>query len=169
MAHIVRHWADWISTTSFSVWLANRSWFVPTSQSIHIAMLAIVFGSAVVINLKLLGVSAGGRPISSVVRTLVPWMYAALLMLLLTGTLQTIAEPVRQFVTPAFWAKMCMIVVVVFITRQLSRSVARAPDRWDSKATRPRSAWVIAVVSLALWVAIIFCGRFIGYTWEFYA
>jgi len=41
--------------------------------------------------------------------------------------------------------------------------------RWDNPTTRPGSAKAFAVVSTVLWLAIITCGRFIGYTWFFYA
>lgn len=168
MAHIVHHWADWIAATSLSRWLQNHPWIVPTSQSIHILMISIVFGCAVIINLRLLGVGVSGRSISTLVRTLVPWMYFALLVLLITGTLQTITEPVRQFVAPAFWWKMLMIVVVVCLTRWLAHSVRSNVAKWDAIGTRPRAGRLIALVSLALWIGIIYCGRFIAYTWEFH-
>jgi hypothetical protein len=165
---MARHWADWLSATALSQWLQAHPWIVPTSQSIHILMISVVFGCAVLINLRLLGVSATGRPLSTLVRNLVPWMYLALLVLLITGTVQTVTEPVRQFVTPAFWWKMTMIVVVVVITQRFATAVRRNPARWDARDTRPRIGALIALVSLALWIGIIYCGRFIAYTWEFH-
>jgi hypothetical protein len=119
--------------------------------------------------MRLLGVGAGGRSVSQLAGTLVPWMWRGLACLLLTGTVQTIAEPVRQFVTPLFWAKMAMIVVVMAMTTVFARSVHGNASRWDAAATRPASARVFAVLSTLLWVAIIVCGRMIGYTWAFYA
>lgn len=166
MAHIMHHLANWIAATSLSMWLQNQLWIVPTSQSIHLVMLSVVFGCALVINLRLLGLGRRGRPVSRLVRTLVPCMYFSLVLLLITGIVQTITEPVRQFITPAFWWKMFMIVVVVWVTQWFSRSVRENPAKWDSVATRPRIAPVIALVSLALWIGIIYCGRFIAYTWE---
>lgn len=169
MEPTLHHWANHIAATHVSRWLDDREWIIVVSQSIHIVMLSVVFGCAVVINLRLLGVSAGGRPVSVLVRNLVPWMYGALLVLLVTGILQTWAEPLREFVDPAFWAKMLMVLIAVLLTAALARTVRLNHDRWDSVSTRPRSAALIAVVSLALWVAIIFCGRLIAYTWTSYA
>jgi hypothetical protein len=94
-------------------------------------------------------------------------MYRALAVLLLTGTVQTIAEPVRQFVTPAFWLKMLMILCVLALTIWFARQVRRNAAQWDT-AARPVGAKWFALTSLCLWVGIIFCGRFIGYTWELY-
>jgi hypothetical protein len=169
MEPALHQWANSLAATGVSNWLSTREWLIATSQSIHIVMLSVVFGSAVLINLRLLGVNSRGRPVSALVRTLVPWMYGALLVLLATGILQTVAEPLREFITPAFWAKMAMVVIAVLLTAALSRSVRLNRERWDHPASRPRTAALIALVSLALWIAIIFCGRFIGYTWENYA
>jgi hypothetical protein len=138
---------------------------VPTSQSIHILALSVVFGCAVMLSLRLLGIGAtSGRSVSRLVDSLVPWIYRALVALLLTGAVQTIAEPMRQFGTPAFWLKMLMIPVVLGLTAAFSGVVRRDRAKWDSAATRPAGAKVFALVSLGLWVGIIFCGRFIGYS-----
>ena len=165
MAQMVRQWADWISSTALSQWFQNELWVVPTSQSIHILALSVVFGCAVMVNLRLLGIGAtSGRSVSRLIDSLVPWIYRALVALLLTGAVQIIAEPMRQFGTPAFWLKMLMIPVVLGLTAAFAGVVRRNPAKWDSAATRPAGAKVFALVSLGLWVGIIFCGRFIGYT-----
>jgi hypothetical protein len=164
---ITHHWANWIAGTPLSGWLQNETWVVPTSQSIHIVCLSVVFCCAVMISLRLLGFNASGRSVSRLVDTLVPWMYRALAVLLLTGLVQTVAEPVRQFVAPAFWWKMLMIICVLALTVGFARAVRSNPAKWDATA-RPASAQWFALISLGLWVGIIICGRFIGYTWELY-
>jgi hypothetical protein len=166
--HVTHQWANWIATTRLSDWLQNATWVVPTSQSIHIASVAVVFCCAVMISLRLLGLSASGRSVSQLVDTLVPWMFRALAVLLLTGVVQTIAEPVRQFVTPVFWWKMLMILCVLTLTVWFARAVRRNAAQWDTATARPVGAKWFALTSLCLWVGIVFCGRFIGYTWELY-
>jgi hypothetical protein len=120
------------------------------------------------INLRLLGVGAKGRTISQLTSSLVPWMWGGLGVLLLTGVVQTIAEPVRQFVTPWFWLKMVMILIVATMTAVFARKVRANASRWDAVGKRPASARGFAIGSSILWIAIIVCGRFIGYTWSFY-
>jgi hypothetical protein len=163
---MTHHWANWIAGTALSGWLQNQAWVVPVSQSIHIIGVSVVFGCAVMISLRLLGVSTAGRSVSQLVDTLVPWMYRALAVLLLTGLVQTVAEPVRQFVTPVFWCKMLMILCVLALTICFARAVRRHASKWDAAA--PANAKWFALISLSLWIGIIFCGRFIGYTWELY-
>jgi len=166
---MLRPFADWLDKTPLSQLLQNHLWIIPTSQSIHIVAVSVVFASACVINLRLLGVGRGGRSVSTLSATLVPWMWRALAVLLCTGAIQTIAEPVRQFVTPAFWAKMTMIVIVATMTYLYARSLRRNAPLWDTAATRPASAKFFAILSTLLWMGIIACGRFIAYTWSFYA
>ena len=163
-----RQFADWLDTTQLSQLLQNQLWVVPTSQSIHIVGVCLVFTSAIMINLRLLGLGVRGRSISQLTTSLVPWIWGGLCVLLLTGVVQTIAEPVRQFVTPAFWAKMAMILLVVAMTSIFVRKVRANAARWDASGTRPASARAFAIGSSILWIAIIVCGRFIGYTWMFY-
>lgn len=167
--HTLHHWANSVSATPLSRWMQDQLWIVPTSQSIHIVAMAVIFGCAITIDLRLLGLSRTGRPISLLTRSLVPWIYGSLVVSLITGVIQTIIEPLRQFVTPAYWAKMLMIVLVFSLTVWFDRSVRRDPVRWDARPSRPRSAWAFALLSLLLWVGIIACGRFIAYTWEQYA
>jgi hypothetical protein len=67
-----------------------------------------------------------------------------------------------------FWAKMIMIVIVVAMTAIFTVKVRANASAWDATAPRPSGARQFAIASTVLWVAIIVCGRFIGYTWEFY-
>ena len=45
----------WIAQTPLSVALSQNSWVTPTVQSIHILAIAVTFGSALMINLRILG------------------------------------------------------------------------------------------------------------------
>jgi hypothetical protein len=163
-----RPFADWLAATPVSKTLADQPWVVPTSQSIHILAISVVFASAIMINLRLLGVGARGRSVSQLSHTLLPWMWRGLIVLLLTGILQTLVEPVRQFVTPAFWAKMTLIVLVATMTALYGRAVRRNAALWDAASSRPPQAKVFAIMSTLMWLAIIVCGRFIAYTWSMY-
>jgi hypothetical protein len=159
---------DPIQNSALSQWLRTEQWVIPASQSIHILAASVVFGCAILVSLRLLGVSVSGRPASALVRTLIPWMYRGLGLALFTGVVQTLAEPMRQFVTPLYWYKMFMIVIAVFLTWWLAASVSRRAEYWDAAPKSRPAAPAFAVIWLALWVAIVLCGRFIAYTWALY-
>jgi hypothetical protein len=164
-----RPFADWLASTELNHTLQEQSdWVVPTSQSLHIISVCVLFTAAILINMRLLGATNTGRTVSQLTRTLAPWMWCALGVLLLTGALQTFIEPVRQFVTPMFWFKLIMIVVVAAMTAVFVRKVQANAPSWDAAGPRPAGAHAFAIASTFLWVAIIVCGRFVGYTWSFY-
>lgn len=160
--------AEQIAASGLSNSLQNMLWVVPVSQSTHIVALSVLFASAMLINLRLLGVGARGRPVSQLAGLLVPWMWRALLVLLLTGALQTLIEPVRQFITPIFWGKMALIVVLALLTRWFAATLRANAAQWDAAQTRPAVARVFALVSTVGWVTVIAFGRLIGYVWAFY-
>jgi hypothetical protein len=164
-----RPFADWIANTELNhAFQEYASWLIPTSQSIHIIAVCVLFTSAMLINVRLLRAAKTGSTVSQLTRTLVPWMWGALSVLLVTGAIQTIAEPVRQFVTPMFWAKMVMIVLVTAMTAVFAVKVRENAPAWDATTSRPSGARQFAIASTVLWITIIVCGRFIGYTWSFY-
>jgi hypothetical protein len=161
--------AEQIAASGLSHRLQEVPWLVPASQSTHIVALSVLFASAMLINLRLLGVGIGGRTASQLAQTLVPWMWRALIVLLFTGALQTLIEPVRQFVTPIFWGKMVLVVLLALLTRWVARTLRDNAAQWDDAATRPAVARVFALVSTLGWVTVIAFGRFIGYVWSYYA
>ena len=163
-----RSFAEWLAGTSASQLFQNQLWVVPTSQSIHILSVCMVFTSAIMINMRLLGLWGSSRTVSQLTKQLVPWMWGGLVVLLLTGVVQTIAEPVREFITPVFWAKMVMIVVVSVMTAVFAGKVRARAASWDAAGGSSAGPRSFAVATSILWVAIIICGRFVGYTWSFY-
>jgi hypothetical protein len=156
--------ANWIASTRLSLLFQATEGLVATSQSIHILALSVVFVSGLMISLRLLGVGASGRSVSRLAQTLMPWMRWSLTVLLLTGLLQLIAEPVRELGNTLFWLKMGMLVCVLALSVWFARTVRARAATWDSAVTRPASARLFAVASLVLWVSIILCGRLIAYT-----
>lgn len=166
---ITRPFADRIARTELSGVLGKYDWIVPTSQSLHIVCVALLFIGTLIISLRLIGLRESDHSLSVDVRRLTRLMYMAFGGLLFTGTLQIIAEPVRQFVAPIFWVKMSLVLLGLAMSRWFAMKVYREPDRWDMVGSRPTWSTAYAVISLATWLIIIICGRFIGYTWMEYA
>jgi hypothetical protein len=163
-----RSTAEAIAASELSAALQNAAWLIPVSQSVHIIALSVVFASTTFINLRLLGLARGDRSVSQLMDAQVPWIWRALLLCLATGLLQTITEPVRQFITPIYWCKLLFIAMLALWTARIARCVRAERAVWDLPATRPAEARVFALVSLLGWLSIVAFGRFIGYVWAYY-
>jgi hypothetical protein len=164
MHDLLTNLANWIASTQLSLFFSATAGLIPTSQSIHILAISVVFGSGLMISLRLLGVGASGRSVSRLAQTLLPWMRWSLIVLLFTGLLQLTAEPVRELANMVFWLKMGMLVCVLALNVWFGRTLRARAATLDSAAARPASARLFAVASLLLWVGIVLCGRLIAYT-----
>jgi hypothetical protein len=164
MHDLLTNLANWIASTRLNLFFATTEGLIATSQSLHILAISVVFGGGLMISLRLLGVGASGRSVSRLAQTLLPWMWWSLIVLLLTGLLQLVAEPARELGNTAFWLKMGMLVCVLALYVWFGRTVRAHAATLDSAVTRPAGARLFALASLLLWVGIVLCGRLIAYT-----
>jgi hypothetical protein len=153
----------WLYETPVSTTIRDVSWIVPAVQSVHIMAIAVVLGSALVCDLRLAGLFATDEPAPTVVRRYLPWTWGALATLLLTGLVMSIGEPDRVLVNQTFWLKMGLVVAAVVLTRILCTPFM---DPLSDPQRSGRARWIkpAAWLSLALWVGVIFCGRWIAYS-----
>ena len=144
-------------TTVFWTWL-----IIPVSQCIHIICVAIVMMSVGLLNLRLLGMAGTSQSFAQLVRHLMPWIWSALTILFITGTVQTIAEPGRELLNIGFKTKMVLLIVTVLITMHYEVTVKKDPHYWSLPEHR-HMAHVLATVSLVFWIGIVAAGRLIAY------
>ncbi len=84
-------------------------------------------------------------------------------MLALSGAVLIIGEPSRSLENPAFQLKMSLLILGMVTTFVLQRPLRHDAAYWELSSGRKVAARLIAVVSILLWVGIIFCGRWIAY------
>lgn len=152
----------WIEHTPLSQTIQSVDWIVPTVQTIHILAITVVAASALMIDLRLIGVFSADRPLREVSARFVPLVWWPLLLLLLTGAIMIIGEPARSLKNPAFGLKMTLLVTALIVTALFQFLLRRDPD-FGSPGSRRAVPTSIATVSLMLWAGIIFAGRWIAY------
>jgi hypothetical protein len=106
----LKQFAEWLSTTFLSVFIqSHSSWIIPTIQSIHIIGVGVVLGSVLMINLRILGWAGMDQTLRQTTSRFGPWLTGALCLLLATGILMVVGEPVRELMTFSFWLKMFLV------------------------------------------------------------
>lgn len=160
----MKHFAEWLSTTNPSVFIQNHnSWVIPTIQSIHIAGIALVMGSVLMIDLRILGWAGTDQTLRQTTNRFGPWLTASLGLLLVTGTLLVIGEPVRELVTFSFWFKMALVAVGTLVAAAFRLALRKHEQRWEeSLVHRPPIQW-LAILTFLTWAFIIVLGRLIAY------
>lgn len=156
--------AEWLGSTPLSIAIQSRLWLTPLLQTIHITMIGIVFVSMLMVALRVLGQVRADEPLAEVWHRFAPWFWTALGVMLGTGVILTIGEPVREVSALSFWLKMALIVIGVMSALYFGRTVAAAASA-PSPVYSSR-ARVVAVATIVLWLVIIFLGRSIAYDVE---
>jgi uncharacterized membrane protein YgdD (TMEM256/DUF423 family) len=160
----VKEFALWLSTTPPSVFIQeHNSWTIPTIQSIHIVGIALVMGSVLMIDLRILGSAWADQTLRQTVNRFGPWLTGALWLLLATGILMVIGEPVRELVTFSFWLKMVLVAIGAVVATIFQRALHRHEQQWEDTLVHRRSIKTLAIVTFLIWVCIIVLGRLIAY------
>jgi len=151
-----------IRQTPLSVLLQDVKWLIPTIQSIHIAALALVFTSAAIVDLRLLGAAQRDQPLARLSHRFLPWVGWGVLILLVTGLLLMVAEPTRAILNPYFQIKMLLLVIVGGMTWAIARAAEHDSGLFAGIDGGP-AAKPVAIASIVMWLAIIGFGRWIAY------
>ena len=167
-----------LEDSALSQAIKNVDWLIPLLQSIHIVTIGVVFVSSLMISLRVMGTMRVDEPFVTVWRRFAPWMWYGLCVMVVTGVLLVLGEPVREFTALSFWLKMSLLAVAVLATFVFGRTFGpggTAHGGADRAAYAGGGAGVAefsagaklaAAAIMLVWLAIIFLGRAIAYDVE---
>ncbi len=160
----MNQFAEWLSTTYLSVLIQNHnSWVIPTIQSTHIAGIGMVLVSVFMIDLRILGWAGLDQTLRQTTDRFGPWLTGALCLLLVTGVLMVIGEPVRELVTFSFWLKMFLVAVGTLIAAAFQITLRKNEQHWEDTLVKRGAIKGLAILTFLIWVCIIILGRLIAY------
>ena len=154
---------EWLKSTAISHTIQDTSWIIPATQTVHILAVALVFSSALMMDLRIIGLIDQRQSIATYLHRFIRPIWSALPVLFATGAILTIGEPSRELENPAFQLKMVLLLLAVVATSLLRRPAIVGSSRWDDISKPTVAMKIIAFASLGLWTAIIFAGRWIAY------
>ncbi len=153
---MIENFCTWLAATALSRTLAPLEWLVPIVQTVHILGIAVTLTALVMLDFRLLGWARRGPPTQEFSARILPALWVALLVLLMTGALLTVIEPKRELLSNVFRVKMLLVVALAASSVTMGRTLAR--DGSGSTWLKP-----VAAINLVLLVAIVAAGRFIAY------
>lgn len=152
-----------LSETAVSQALQTTDWVIPAVQTVHIVAVATVMISILMVDLRLMGLAAHRQPIAAVAKRYLPPVWYALPVLLVTGATLIVAEPSRALQNPVFFLKMSLLLLAAGVTLLCQLPLSKDPGYWEGSESRRRNVRLIGFLSLPLWIAILFAGRWIAY------
>jgi len=154
---------EWLAATPGSIALHESRYVFLIVLMVHVLTLCVFVGTAVMVDLRLLGLTLQRVPASEVMARILPWTAAGFLVMIVSGALLFYAEPVSRYHNLFFRLKMVTLVLAVINAWEFYRTVYRGVADWDMYPVPPRAARVAGGLSLALWAIMITLGRMIAY------
>src|ERR1700681_820570 len=121
----------WLAATPLSHTIQAVGWIIPALQTIHILSVAVVFSSAILVDLRIWRLLQRDVPLPEVARRFLPAIWPVLLILLITGSLLIIGEPRRSLLNATFYLKMALLALALALTGAFQWLLSSAPEFWE--------------------------------------
>jgi hypothetical protein len=133
-------------------------------DGVHVIGLCIFLGLLLFWELRLFNVGVRSASVSETWDRLAPIILVGFIVMVISGLLLFVSEPVRFWGNIFFRIKLVALVLAGLNALAFHYSIGKRLVDWDTKPL-PGSAHLVGVVSVTLWVLIVFCGRLIAYNW----
>jgi hypothetical protein len=145
---------DW----PFAVWLRTAPLVYPGLEAIHLLALATTFGTVLIVDLRLLNLALFGLrqfDANAIAKAVLPWTLLGFLFAAITGSLMFLSRANDFVSNGAFLMKMLLLFAAGANAGILHSRGALDATRFVTHCQ--------AALSLAIWAAVIVCGRWIAY------
>ncbi|HTY93834.1 MAG TPA: DUF6644 family protein [Steroidobacteraceae bacterium] len=157
-------WLQSLENSGLAASLRYSLYLFPFLESIHVMALALVFGTILVVDLRMLGLASTHRPFSRISSELLRITWSAFAVSALTGTLMFVTNARVYFHNTSFRVKMLLLLLAGINMAVFHLTAGKSPVAWDREPSAPRLGRITAAISITLWIAIIVSGRVIGFT-----
>ncbi len=137
--------------------LNSSEWVFPIAECFHIAAFAWSIGMIAAVDYKLLGFGIQHSKPSEVLRDTAPWTIIGLAVVLLSGPILFLSDVRMYLNNPSFVFKMYALAIALIFNFTIHWKIAKSDT-----ATKPVRV-ATAIISLALWISVVFGGLFIAF------
>jgi len=139
-------------------------WVFPNLETLHVLSLTTVFGSILMVDVRLLGLAEANSRISVLSQEVLPYTWIAFLCAVITGTLLFSSKAQTYFYNLQFQLKFACMALAGINMAVFHLGVYRRVLEWDTAQPPPIGARIAGALSIVLWTATIFFGRWTGFT-----
>jgi len=144
--------------------IRESSLLFPIIEGIHVLALALSVGLVLITDLRLAGVVMRNRATSEIWSQFFPWMMSGFGVMFLTGSLLFWSHALSAYHSPAFRAKLVLLILSGLNAAVYHLTIYRKMDQWDTSPIPPIQARLAGWTSLILWAGVITMGRIMAYT-----
>jgi cbb3-type cytochrome oxidase subunit 1 len=155
---------QWLEATGPATAIRENALLFPTIESTHVVAITLVFGTIATIDLRLLCFASLATRVSRLTASLLPWTWGAFIVAALTGSLLFISNATAYAHNSFFQAKLLLMVGAALNMVMFHWLGSRDIASWDALPRTPARARVAGALSLLIWISVVACGRWIGFT-----
>jgi Family of unknown function (DUF6644) len=137
--------------------LNSSEWVFPIAECFHIAAFAWSIGMIALVDFRLLGVGLRRSSAAQIAKATAPWTLLGLAVVLVSGPILFLSDPRMYLYNPAFRFKIGALVLALIFNYTIHRKVAL------SESSSAPFRVLVGVVSLGLWISVVFGGLFIAF------
>ena len=154
----------WLEATTIASTIAEADSLFPWIESVHVLAITLVVGSIFIVDLRLVGVASLDRAAHTIMSEILPLTWGAFALAALTGSLLFVSKALTYGHNAFFLVKMGLMMLAGINMAVFHLVSGRDAPGWGPATQLPVSARISGSISLALWITIVACGRWIGFT-----
>lgn len=155
--------ANAIQDTALFTGMRESALVYPIILSTHLACIAVFGGMILMTDLRLLGLAMTDISVTDMVTGLRNWKRLGFVIMIGCGIMLGGAKFGQYYDNPYFQLKMTLLALVGVHALVFHKSVYANTQAIDRAPAIPGVAKLAACLSLALWLGIMSCGRWIAY------
>ena len=164
MAEWLFHLCEQLEATSLGVWVRESIYGFPILVAVHIITLVFSVGIVVWLDLRLVGVSMTGVPVSRVYRRLMPLAFVGFAVMVLSGGTLLTGFATSAYKNPYFRVKLVALLTAGINALVYHTNIERRIALWDRSPMPPTAARMAGLISIVAWTTVILAGRMMSYT-----
>ena len=153
----------WLEGTPVATMMSHGPFGFPALEMIHVTATTFVFGMIAIIDLRLLGLVSRGSAVSDLYRDVIPLTWVAFVVAAISGGLLFTTQAVAYSMNFAFRMKFAALALIALNMLAFRLFVYPGISKSDCAAKLPLAARLAGAISLAGWIAVVSCARWIAY------
>jgi len=152
-----------IEGSALAEWLRTTAGAIPIIEAAHVMGVALVFGTILIVDLRLLGIPNRRRSFVRTSNELLRYTWLGFGLAAVTGVLMFVANPATYVGNTLFWWKMAALLGAGVNMAVFELVTSRGVKSWDRDTRPPPAAVAAAVLSIVIWTSVVVLGRWVGF------
>jgi hypothetical protein len=153
-----------IEHSGMGEWMRMSVKAMPFVESLHVLAAAVVFGTILIVDLRLIGFRDVGSAFTRISHDLMRYTWIAFVVSVITGVMMFAANATTYYGNTAFRLKMLALLIAGVNMAIFELVTSRSVSTWDRAPRSPGAARFAGIASIVIWVGVMFIARWIGFT-----